>query len=156
LVLVLAVGGAGCSPRSELFEAVSAGDPHAVRRALADGADVNERNRLGQTPLHYARTRDVAAVLVAHGADVHAKDKAGCTPLHILASFHVDKTIEFLIGVGANVNARNEKGQTPLHVAGRCSATRVYELLVRCGADVTAQDDDGHPPTFVPYDEDPY
>jgi ankyrin repeat protein len=60
--------------------------PDACAAAHLDGADllermladdpsrVNERGGDGQTPLHFARSRRVADLLLAHGADINARD----------------------------------------------------------------------------------
>jgi ankyrin repeat protein len=49
--------------------------PDLLERILeADPARVHERGGDGQTPLHFARSRRVADLLLAHGADVDARD----------------------------------------------------------------------------------
>jgi ankyrin repeat protein len=49
--------------------------PDLLRRILdADPARVQERGGDGQTPLHFARSREVADLLLAGGADVDARD----------------------------------------------------------------------------------
>ncbi|HET7231992.1 MAG TPA: hypothetical protein VFJ16_18445 [Longimicrobium sp.] len=49
--------------------------PGLLRRILdADPARVHERGGDGQTPLHFARSREVADLLLARGADVNACD----------------------------------------------------------------------------------
>lgn len=63
-----------------------------ARILLEHGADVNARDRFGQTPLHRCcdGTYDwegqvslaIAKVLLKHGADVHAKDVDGRTPVY--------------------------------------------------------------------------
>lgn len=45
-----------------------------ARMLDADPARVHERGGDGQTPLHFARSRDVADLLLARGADVDARD----------------------------------------------------------------------------------
>lgn len=49
--------------------------PDLLRRILdADPGRVHERGGDGQTPLHFARSREVADLLLARGADVDARD----------------------------------------------------------------------------------
>jgi ankyrin repeat protein len=49
--------------------------PELLRRILdADPARVHERGGDGQTPLHFARSREVAELLLARGADIDARD----------------------------------------------------------------------------------
>lgn len=57
---------------------------------LEHGADVNARDRFGQTPLHrccdgfygWDEQVAIAKVLLKHGADIHAKDVDGRTPVY--------------------------------------------------------------------------
>ena len=68
-----------------LHAAVKRRDVAAVQLALEGGADVNQRNGYGRTPLHDAcstyHDADVAALLVRWGADVAALNKLQQTPL---------------------------------------------------------------------------
>ena len=59
-----------------------------VKALLVTGADVSDRDRLGETPLHVAAVRGyrkTSALLIAKGADVNAKDIRDLTPLHAAA-----------------------------------------------------------------------
>ena len=66
---------------------------HCMLKSLAElllthGAEVNEKDDTGETPLHKASYRvhkDVVELLLAHGADVNAKTKADETPLDLCA-----------------------------------------------------------------------
>ncbi len=60
-------------------------------------------------------------MLLAHKAEVNAKNKDGNTPLHLAAlNDHVD-VAELLLAAKADVNARNELGNTPLKTAAQKS-----------------------------------
>ena len=53
---------------------------NAIKRDIREGADVNERNTEGKTPLHCAVEGNNIPALVAlikHGADVNVPDKNG-------------------------------------------------------------------------------
>ena len=57
-----------------------------VQLQLAAGADVNEENSIGYTPLHYAAgvgRIDIVELLIEHGANINATDSSnkGATPL---------------------------------------------------------------------------
>ena len=57
------------------------GHKEIVELLLAKGADVNAKSELGETPLHFAKTKEIAELLIAEGAGVNAKDEGGKTPL---------------------------------------------------------------------------
>ena len=72
--------------------------------------------------------------LVSRGADVDAKDKDGDTPLHSAVSFDYYDVVELLIEEGANVNTKNQKGKTPLSLAKDKGSEEIVELLRKHGA----------------------
>ena len=79
--------------RSELFAAVLSSDIDRLRGAIASGADLNELDQLGVTPLYYAITRgDAEAVesLLDAGADIELppdSDDPSMSPLRFAEDF---------------------------------------------------------------------
>jgi peptidoglycan/xylan/chitin deacetylase (PgdA/CDA1 family) len=72
------------APDISIHDAALKGNIEAVKQHLAAGADVNEKDILGGTPLHHAARfgqKEVSELLIAKGADVNAKDKGDGTPL---------------------------------------------------------------------------
>ena len=104
------------------------------------GADVNESDYEGKTPLMLARSLEVKKILIDAGADVNAKDCEGRTELHFCDWFGAFDECAFLIKAGADVNVRDAKGITPLMMRG---TTEVIRLLIDAGADVKARSVDG-------------
>ena len=117
-----------------LFEALEANDLDAVQRALEDGAHVHARSEFYGTPLHAAKTAEIAQLLIQNGADVHAIDGLNRTPLHSVKTAEV---AEVLIRNGTDVHAIDGSNRTPLHYL---KTADVAEVLIRNGADVHAID----------------
>ena len=62
--------------KQQLIIAVNEGDIEAVKQHLADGEDMNAKDKWGSTPLHEAvngGNKEVAELLIAGGADVNAR-----------------------------------------------------------------------------------
>ncbi len=68
--------------------------------------------------------------LVMQGADVNEADKDGITPLHIASRYCNDKIAKFLIKNDANILAFTSKGYTSLHVASYFACASVAELII--------------------------
>ena len=89
LTTIAAVVLVGCgNPEADraLLNAASSGNIVAAKKHLAAGADVNAKDIVGKTPLHWAagnEGRQVAELLIAKGVDVNAKDDYGNTPLAV-------------------------------------------------------------------------
>ena len=103
-----------------LFDASRTGNLEAAKQAIADGADVNAKDKYGgRTPLHRTDNKEIAELLIAAGADVNAKDSRRWTPLHGASWWGHKEVAELLIAKGADVNAKNDNGTTPLDRAIR-------------------------------------
>jgi len=126
-----------------LFSAAATGDLDEVKRLVLDcGVDPNVKDKVGETPLHYAAERghlDVVKLLLEHGADPNVQDNDGWTPLHYAAKkCHVD-VARVLLDHGADLTIRDNKGRIPLDIGSECSeefremlrrrsgGTKVYE-----------------------------
>ena len=105
------------------------------------GANVNAKDRVGATPLHYALAqwdlnRAGISFLLGHGAQTNAMDLQGCTPLHLVALCRTldPDVMQQLLDHGADINACDNKGLTPLDHAIRESESHNIEILTRLGA----------------------
>ena len=153
LTTIAAVVLVGCgNPEADcaLFKAATEGNIERIKQLIADGADVNAKNRDGTTPLQTAAIRghkEFLELLIANGADVNAKNEDGMTPLHCTAvgtslnylsregRYGMDhkEITELLIAKGADVNAQDEDGETPVDWADRRNQTAIATLLRKHG-----------------------
>ena len=82
LTTIAAVLLVGCGPN--IHQAVTDGKIALIRRELSNGANVNQKNEDGYTPLHLAVKsghKRIVELLISKGADVNAKDARGWTSL---------------------------------------------------------------------------
>ncbi len=90
------------------------GSPKIAFHLIRTGANVNNKDKDGNTPLHYAIEVKVARVLIKEGANVNSRNDLGRTPLcHVLGIGNVNLA-KLLIQEGADVNSRNNDGMTVL------------------------------------------
>ena len=139
---------------NRLFEICKNPNPdiEELRSLIAEGADVNAKDKEDDRPLHLALEHtdniEVIRVLVESGADVNGISYNRVTPLHYAAEFVNNiEVIRILIEKGADVNAKDEEGKRPLHRAiVYNSCQEIIRILVELGADVNAKDEEGKRP----------
>lgn len=120
--------------------AVSAGRDAVVSMLIACGADVNSTNKGGQTPLHYAASKnryEIAEALLQNGAYVNAQDQTcGSSPLHRAASRGHSKMVKLLLKHGASYDIQDVEGNTALHLACQEGRGEIAVILVENGANL--------------------
>ena len=135
-----------------LHRAVRGGNKELVELLVANGAEMNPKNKSGYTPLSYIgwpthyqteNHREIAKFLIANGADVR-----GCKGfLHrmLIVGWH-DVAI-LAIDNGIDVNIKDQDGYTPLHFANNIEDNIEFtKLLIAMGANVNAKNKDGITP----------
>lgn len=122
--------------------------PELVKLLLDQRAEVNVRNRAGNTPLGEAARvgNEVAAeLLLTAGADPNAIDGlVAVTPLHVAAGGGYAGLVQSLLRQRAKVDALDARGETPLAYALREGRTETIALLRKAGGTT------GIPPTLDP------
>ena len=112
-----------------------------INSLLDEGAEIDEIDPYGKTPLQYAmevRNKGAALALLARGADINIRFEGYHTILHSAAVWGERDVITRLLEMGGDIAAVNCNGQTPMHCAvwGRGDEGLVRELLSR-GGDIT-------------------
>jgi ankyrin repeat protein len=135
-----ASGEAPPRPTPPLMAAVLRGDRAAVRRLVADGADVNERNESDATALMWALDDlETTRLLIDRGADVNARSDDQRTPLIIAAGRHGSSpVVRLLLEHHANPSA-TAPGQgdktSPLLEASLAGEAETLRLLLAAGSE---------------------
>ena len=86
LITIAAVVLVGCGPSVNIYKAAATKNIEAIKQYLAGGNDVNKKNVVSQTSLHYASAsgdKEIIEILIGKGAVVNAVDKYGKTPLDL-------------------------------------------------------------------------
>lgn len=75
-----------------------------------------------------------AQLLIDAGADINEKNIGGYTPLHTAASDGSIEIVKILVAKGVNINAKANNGDTPLSMASRNGQKKVVTYLKSKGA----------------------
>lgn len=100
---------------------------------LESGADANQPDAAGVSPLHEAALQghaDVIRVLAAHGAKLdQTEPAAGSTPLYAAASMGRVDAVRALLELGADPTRKANSGRTPREAAASSGFSQVVELF---------------------------
>ena len=121
----------GCLDFHPLHEASLRENPDKVRTIISQlkAGTIEQRNFLGQTPLHLAiKNVEIVRLVLDAGHSIDAIDRQGITPLMYAASYGCTSTAVFLISRGADptmtVNLdSNDSQENFLHIALKGSHT---------------------------------
>jgi ankyrin repeat protein len=129
--------------KSPVADAAMTGDTAAVRKLLAQKADVNAPQMDGGTALHWAVYRDdleLADLLLRANANVKAPNRVGTTPLAMAALYGRPAMIDRLLKAGADARELSPNGETTVMFAARNGNPAAVKLLIEAGADVNARE----------------
>jgi len=136
----------------ELHDAAGAGDVARIRELIAAGADANEIDDYGMTPIHLAAHEAQAGavrVLLEVGASVHPLS-AGCAPLMPWAAEDGSpEVVEMLLNAGADPNGKFPDGWTGLHEAACLGRVEIAALLLQAEAEPNVETGSGMTPLLL-------
>ena len=131
----------------------------SVELLLSFGAEINDINNIGESPLHWLASRPsittsgMLEALVKFGADINVRTTRMETPMHYLCiavrskedkdaatASVVKDLVEKMIAFGADIEAEDVNGYTPLGSAILRSDTKVIEILLEKGASINFVD----------------
>ena len=128
----------GVPGRAALGVAAFAGHLEVVRVLIAAGADVNQTDEGGFSPLVIAVFRSETAIahelLAVDGINLEARALLGRTALILAAGLGLVNTVALLIQKGADLTARDDLGRTALNWARALHKDAVATLLEEHGA----------------------
>ena len=137
------------SGMTPLTYAATWGNANAMAILLENGADVNHKDKVGDTALHEVCRGDVTeneryiecarVLLEDKNCDVDAKNELGATALHVASHGGNTEMIELLCDWGASVTgekAEMKGGYSALHLAAKNGSSSSLSALVDHGADI--------------------
>ena len=143
IAAVVLVGCGGQSIHQDVIEENVA----LVRRELSKGADVNQKNDEGRTPLHLAveiANKKIVKLLIEKGANVNSIDNEGFTPLDMAIDREVmSETFSYAtdlfsdmegVEIASNLHARNEDGSIREKKVNTTEIKELADLLRKHGA----------------------
>ncbi|MEZ5001029.1 MAG: ankyrin repeat domain-containing protein [Bacteroidales bacterium] len=132
-----------------LAVAASKGYPYEIHRLIKLGANPDQPDFSGATPLIYAVANDMTeavTALLSYDPDLDFLTGEGDSPLLIAAKYDFMDVGEALIRKGADINFRDRYGCTPLHYASIYGYSDFTDMLLYYEASVDHVTLDGTTP----------
>jgi hypothetical protein len=144
--------------RSPLAAAVYSEELDDVNDLLARGADPDDQDEDGETPLFIAVEDGSTAIvraLLKFNANADIRNKKGENVLFRIDDETPVELVELLLKANADVNATDEEGRTAFLLAARYASSKVLKAMLDARAEVNKADKEGWTPLMkAAYDED--
>ncbi len=139
--------------RTALHLAAEKNDEVAVQRLLRIGANINQPDKQGQTPLFEAVTHkhaDMIELLSSRGAKVSHRDQQGRGLAEWAIETKADTTfLDLLAGYGVPFDPAQKTRRTPLHLAAAEGRADLIAGLLLQGIDIDVRDAEGKTPLHL-------
>lgn len=132
--------------------AASKGYVYEINRLINKGADLNNKDIVGATPLIYAvanNKKEAVKALLHFSPDLDIRTDNGESALHVATKNNYIDLAELLIRDSANINIRDEINCTPLHFAALYNYYYMTDLLIYYEADIDPETLDGITPLMA-------
>ncbi|XP_059141192.1 ankyrin repeat and KH domain-containing protein mask-like [Physella acuta] len=121
-----------------------------VKVLLDNGADENNQDKLGNTPLMKASAKSdmekVLRALLQAGADVNQQNNNGESALYFAANLESIANAKILLEFEADINLKNNTGQTPLFSLVSRLCMPMIKFMLENNANVNDVDNKGNTP----------
>ncbi len=131
---VINVNTPDCDGNAFLHLASKKNDYQLLKELLVQKTNINCQNSDNMTPLHLAKSFEVAKLLIENGADVQMSDNWGRTALHFAKNPEIAM---LLIEKGADINVKDRRERSPLHFA---NTPELIEFYLKKGLDINECD----------------
>ena len=138
--------------KMDLITAVETNNLERVRLLVEQGADKDQRDEDGCTPLYWASVQgrlEAAQYLVEQGSTLDKATDSGETPLSRATIHGHLELARYLLEQGADRDKACNSGWTPLHLAACSGHLEIAMLLMSYGADLNARNNRGQLPIDV-------
>uniref|UniRef100_A0A1I8GLG5 ANK_REP_REGION domain-containing protein n=1 Tax=Macrostomum lignano TaxID=282301 RepID=A0A1I8GLG5_9PLAT len=127
-------------------------DTDFIMDLIAQGADLNAKDRYGQTVLHEVAANwspSVMDLMIECGGNPNAADYLGWTPLHVAAASNYPEMCRVLVRRRADKEAKSSNDQTPLFFAAKTDSARSLRALIKLGCKMEVRDKRNRTPLFA-------
>lgn len=137
---------------NDFFELCKSGSAEELEQAIEEGAEVNQVDSRGRSPLMVAakhNSSSVVDVLLKQGSYVNVRSNKGWTALMYAAAHNSSETVRLLIESGASINIRNRDGDTALMLALRSKKNSSAHTLLHAWARVNVRNSSRETPLII-------
>jgi len=127
------------SATPSLVDLAGQGNVTAVKQALEQGADIEQRDKSQRTPLMAATQEnqiEVARLLIEKGADVNARDSIEDSPYLYAGARGLQEILRMTLSHGADLKSLNRYGGTALIPASERGHVETVQTLIDAGVPV--------------------